>query len=74
MIVGSIDLKRVEHGGIPHQRRIGIDQRRGTAVIGGKIVAKHDFAHVDCIFGAFRGCNVANDWFVGVLEAAVGHI
>ena len=74
MVVGRIDFECVEHGGIPHQRRIGVDQRRSAAVIGGKVVAKHDLAHLDCIFGTFTCCNVADNRFIRVLEAAVGHI
>ena len=74
MVVRGIDLECVEHGGIPHQRRIGVDQRGSAAVIGGEFVAKHDLAHLDCIFGTFTCCNVADNRFIRVLEAAVGHI
>ena len=74
MVVGRINFECVEHGGIPHQRRIGVDQRRGAAVIGGEVLAKHDLAHLDGIFSTFTCCNVADDRFIRVLEAAVGHI
>jgi hypothetical protein len=46
LVVRRIHLQRVEHGGVPHQRRVAVDHRRQHRVVAHEVVAEHDSRHV----------------------------
>ena len=74
VIVLRIGAQCPQHGFIPDQRRVGVDQGGSTAVVLGKVFAEHDLAHVNGVLSPLGRRDIADNGFIGELEAAVGHM
>ena len=74
-LVGArVYLERAEHGLVPHQRRVAVDQRDHHGVGVDEGVAEHELGHAHGILGALRRGHRAHERFVGMLERAVGDV
>ena len=74
-LVGArIDLERAEHGLVPDQRRVAVDQRDDHRVLVDELLAEQDARHPQRVLGALGRGHRPHERLVGVLDRAVGDV
>ena len=69
-----VDLERAQHGLVPDQRRIAVDQRDHHRVPVDEVLAEQDARHPQRVRGALGRGHRAHEGLVGVLDRAVGDV
>ncbi len=74
-LVGAcVNLERAEHGGVEHERGIGVDQLDHHAVLVDELLAEHDLRHLHRIFRPFRCRDRTHERLVGILDVGIHHV
>ena len=74
LVVRGIDLHRVQHGRIPHQRRVAVGDRDDDRVVLHIIIPEHDAGHLHHVLGPFLRGDDAHEGLVGVGEGGVDDV
>src|SRR2546426_348523 len=74
-LVGArIGAQRVGHGGVEHQRRVGVDVAENDAISIHELAAEHDPGHLDRILGPVLGRDRAHEGLVGQAQMRRDHV
>ena len=74
LVVRGIDLHRIQHGGVPHQRRIAVGDRYDHRVVLHIVLAEHDARHLHHVLRPLLRGDDAHEGLVGVGQRRVDDV
>ena len=70
----GVRLRRAEHGRIPDQRRIGVDEARQHGVVAHEVLAEQKLADAHAVLGALGLGDRAHERLVRIFEMRIDHL
>ena len=74
LVVTRIDLHRVQHGGVPDERRVAVGDRRQHGIVADIVLAEHDAGHRHRVFGTVLRRDDAHEGLVGMLQCGLDDV